>query len=314
MRGVRASCGVLVIVLSACGRFGFDRVPDCELCGDAGELEPDAAPMFDAPRGMPGVDTDGDTVFDDTDNCIAIQNVTQHDEDTDGYGDVCDNCPTYSNVDQSNVREINAGAAADTVGDACDPRPTQPGESIVHLDTFEGNMLGTNWTVINGTWTVAGDAVAQPSLISDQRMHDTAAVAGNDYIVETLYTFSGFDAGNVNGGVVYRMTNNGWLCAVFRDDSGSPTISRLMLWTIQNGAANFQRSEAVVSEPAIGSSYRIRAGAFGSNHYCALDSFQSGPNAPFTSNQNADGIGGLRTNRTTGTYAYVIVYALGGPI
>jgi hypothetical protein len=38
-------------------------------------------------------DTDGDTVTDDVDNCVAIANEDQADADGDGFGDACDLCP-----------------------------------------------------------------------------------------------------------------------------------------------------------------------------------------------------------------------------
>lgn len=310
--------GCLCVALAGCGRFGFDLLAggDDTCSGPACTTMPDAQEdLFDAPRGMPDVDTDGDMVFDDTDNCITVANPGQHDEDTDGYGDDCDNCPSMPNTSQANTGEIEAGAAADPVGDACDPRPAQGGDSILYFETFSGTALGADWNVIAGTWSMANDGVTQTSLLSDQRAHDPAAVAVANYIVETELTYTGFDAGNVNGGVIYRMTNNnGWLCGAFRDDSTMPAVSLLMLWTLQNGAANFERAGEPIPDIAIGSRYRIRAGAYGSNQYCALDSFQTGPSAPFTSNKNADGFPGLRTNRITGTYSYFIVYGLGGPI
>jgi hypothetical protein len=136
-----------------------------------------------------------------------------------------------------------------------------------------------------------------------------------DYIVEATFTFSGLDTGNVNGGVVFRMTNdNGWLCAVFHDDTTMPVTALLMIWSLQNGAANFERNRATIAEPKVGDKFRILAGGFGSNLYCALDSFQTGPTAPFSSNQNASGIPGVRTNRVSGAYSYVVVYGLGGAI
>lgn len=304
----------LLAALAGC-RWGFEPIaPPCPQ-PPCSTIDADPNPTFDAPRGDPSTDTDGDTVFDDTDNCIAIPNLEQHDEDTDGYGDVCDNCPTVANTNQANVGETNMGATADTVGDACDPRPAQSGESIRYFEPFVGTTLPPDWTVINGTWTVNNDAVHQMSLISDQRMHDPPAVVGPDYIVESTITFSGFDVANVNGGVLFRITNdNGWLCAVFHDDGTMPATSLLMMWSIQNGAANFERNRAVLPEVKVGDRFRILTGAFGSNLYCALDSFQTGPNAPFTSNQNADGVPGLRTNRVTGSYSSFVVYGLGGPI
>ena len=62
------------------------------------------------------VDTDGDTIADDTDNCINVVNTDQTNDDADAYGNVCDNCPTVTNADQ-------ADADGDGDGDACDNCP-----------------------------------------------------------------------------------------------------------------------------------------------------------------------------------------------
>jgi hypothetical protein len=63
-----------------------------------------------------------------------------HDEDGDGFGDVCDNCPTIPNSDQLNVGEINANKTADTLGDACDPRPAESGDRIALVEFFNNGI------------------------------------------------------------------------------------------------------------------------------------------------------------------------------
>jgi hypothetical protein len=73
------------------------------------------------------LDSDGDGVPDNNDNCPATPNGSQADTDLDGVGDVCDadddndgvpdaedNCPLISNPDQSDFDN-------DGVGDTCDP-------------------------------------------------------------------------------------------------------------------------------------------------------------------------------------------------
>jgi hypothetical protein len=45
-----------------------------------------------------GLDTDGDTVPDATDNCPVTANTNQADGDADAVGDVCDNCTTRANA------------------------------------------------------------------------------------------------------------------------------------------------------------------------------------------------------------------------
>ena len=59
------------------------------------------------------VDTDGDGIIDENDNCPLNSNPEQEDSDSDSIGNVCDNCPNASNPDQ-------ADADADGSGDVCD--------------------------------------------------------------------------------------------------------------------------------------------------------------------------------------------------
>ena len=58
------------------------------------------------------IDSDGDGVCDDEDNCVNTPNPDQADRDGDGVGDVCDNCPDVPNPDQ-------ADSNGDGIGDAC---------------------------------------------------------------------------------------------------------------------------------------------------------------------------------------------------
>src|SRR5688500_6059462 len=78
------------------------------------------------------VDTDGDSLLDDDDNCVGQANVDQHDEDADGAGDVCDPCPHVAAAGAAAYTDTDA----DGVGDACDPEPTVKAQAWVLFDPF----------------------------------------------------------------------------------------------------------------------------------------------------------------------------------
>jgi hypothetical protein len=59
------------------------------------------------------VDSDGDGVCDEEDNCPAKANANQADRDRDGVGDVCDNCPDVPNPNQEDSN-------GNGIGDACE--------------------------------------------------------------------------------------------------------------------------------------------------------------------------------------------------
>jgi hypothetical protein len=70
------------------------------------------------------LDSDGDCLPDDADNCPDIYNPLQEDADNDSVGDACDNCPNVYNPFQED-------SDGDGVGDACDRCPrTPPGRRV----------------------------------------------------------------------------------------------------------------------------------------------------------------------------------------
>lgn len=71
-----------------------------------------------------------------------------HDEDADSIDDACDNCPGIANVDQLDIKEVNSGATADGIGDACDPRPYTGGDELVLFESFERTGFDPSWKVL----------------------------------------------------------------------------------------------------------------------------------------------------------------------
>jgi hypothetical protein len=60
------------------------------------------------------LDSDGDGIVDQLDNCPNVYNLDQANRDGDQLGDACDNCPTMTNPGQEDLDK-------DGVGDVCDP-------------------------------------------------------------------------------------------------------------------------------------------------------------------------------------------------
>jgi hypothetical protein len=101
----------------------------------------------------PPSDLDGDMIPNATDNCPNTSNSDQHDEDADTVGDVCDNCPHVANANQAKTGEPTTVNGA---GDACDPRPGIPGDTIQKFYSFHVPPAGTS-TTGDGTWAIAAD-------------------------------------------------------------------------------------------------------------------------------------------------------------
>jgi hypothetical protein len=94
------------------------------------------------------LDTDGDGILNDDDNCPNTYNVNQWDYDNDGYGNVCDddddndgwydyqdNCQFAKNADQQDSDD-------DGVGDACDGTPNGDAD-FDEVDDLADNCVNT---------------------------------------------------------------------------------------------------------------------------------------------------------------------------
>lgn len=140
-------------------RWALIALGGCTFSTAISDRPPSDTPLIDAPvdvaiDGSPTVDTDGDGVFDATDNCPVVSNPNQHDEDGDNAGDVCDRCPQ--------VAGGNADADGDMIGDACDPHPNATGDVLVRFEPFLGTALPAGWTIAAGTaanFVVANDTL-----------------------------------------------------------------------------------------------------------------------------------------------------------
>jgi hypothetical protein len=113
-----------------------------------------------------GVDTDGDGVYDDEDNCPENSNPDQSDVDYDGFGDVCDTCPNDPNNDADGdsvcgdvdncpytPNSNQADFDEDGAGDVCDTDDDNDGV----LDENDNCPLAANADQADGDGDGAGD-------------------------------------------------------------------------------------------------------------------------------------------------------------
>lgn len=121
--------------------------------------------------------------------------VTTHDEDRDGVLDACDNCPGVENPLQEDVRETMAGALADGVGDACDPRPTVGGDHIEEFHAFADPGDIAAWELLGGVWSVYGDQLVfdEPNRYEQRTLRSRNVVVAPLATIETQLTVAEID-------------------------------------------------------------------------------------------------------------------------
>lgn len=128
------------------GSPAIDAAPTCEVATDQrGVTRPqgDYCDIGAYELEVAAVDTDGDGVTDDVDNCPATANPDQADADGDGVGDVCDNCVATANSYQEDYD-------GDGVGDVCDNCPSNANTDQLDRDNdgvgdvCDGSQLTTS--------------------------------------------------------------------------------------------------------------------------------------------------------------------------
>jgi len=149
----------------------------------------------------------------------ALQN---HDEDNDGVPDATDNCPTVANAGFNGVQADGDG---DLVGDACDPHPMTPGDSIVDVAYFTGNF--GNWTPDVDGWTLGEDWIDSPPGTASSTRLEHAQITARHATIEVHFEVSAL-ATTYSIGTHLDLANDGTYCEVTPD----------VLWAWVNGGAN----------------------------------------------------------------------------
>jgi hypothetical protein len=118
-------------------------------------------PPADAPRDVP------DAIDAAALDCSVS---TTHDEEGDGAADVDDDCPEVSDVAQDRTMD------SDPVGDACDPRPTMPGDERFVFWSF-ADPADPCWPAGDAAWSVGNDTLKATQLNNDTYQYAISTVA-----------------------------------------------------------------------------------------------------------------------------------------
>jgi len=101
-----------------------------------------------------GIDSDGDGIGINEDNCPLVANPGQQNNDGDDLGNACDNCPNNTNQDQADLDGDLTGDACDndidgdTVLNGADPQPENP--RICGVDIDDDDCDDCNSGVLDG--------------------------------------------------------------------------------------------------------------------------------------------------------------------
>ncbi len=304
-------------VVDAAPTDAAEAQPDA--AGPPDAIEPaDAAPPVDAPE-----DQDSDGIVDDEDNCPIDYNPHQYDEDGDGRGDVCDNCPSMFNVAQLDEQEEEAGREPDGVGDACDPRPLMNGDAIAFFDGFNGNALGSEWSVVGtDSWSVGGGRLQQSGAAGTRTLYYDVETFTRAY-VETRIVVDGMPPPSSTNqryrvGLLGQLTlgESYYNCVQVMDGNDGTKTTRWRLLQFLGMFSNLATIELPWSMEA-GVPYAMWMAVSDEPAWQVCEISTPSAVSPAQVNGASEELGsgyvGLTTSGVTASIPYVVIYTLGPP-
>lgn len=287
----RRLVAVALVVLSGCNpAFGIDST-----------ILIDAAPIgIDAED----VDLDDDFVLDVVDNCDAIPNPMQEDQDDDDIGDACDPCPAGSNHNEDgdalldgcdNCPQVanadQANTDADDFGDVCDPN-SEEHDTRQRFDGFD--QLRVDWIPGGVEWIAESDSIhmlTMPSGIDHGLWNRRVGASGNRWMIETRIVFQP------------PFTTDDYGAIQSRDSIGMPDFQCYVQYDPPNWIAAGQSATATPITLAADNGVRVRMYYTGTQVMCDFNGVTS-PNTavapPFTLTHP-----GLTANTTRAHFQYV---------
>lgn len=227
-----------------------------------------------------------------------------HDEDSDGVPDGCDNCPHLSNAGQEDVGETTTGNLADGVGDACDPRPSAPGDAIAlfepwaALDTSRWEASTSGASISTDALVLAADQLSPEGLRLERAL---AAPPARPVVEIGIGSYTNPGIGDAGGAMLVSAAGQRLACVIY-DDQG-PGVGWLDVPT--TGV-----SEVVgtgTSAPSATSAATLRLDARASPARCEIPGASATLSAGSVGNQRV----GVYAERATLRVRYLVLFAVG---
>jgi hypothetical protein len=207
--------------------------------------------------------------------------------------------------------ETKAGVAADGLGDACDPRPTQSGDSLLFFDGFASSTLDPAWTADRASYSVAGG-----ELVFDHPGDTTARSLqrgmGTDVFVDTRFTFVAWGSDidpsvnqNLFIGVRGNASGDDVRCSA-RRTSGSGNVTSVAYFSYANAAAP---ATTVPTPLDLGTAYRLTTMVRGPQIECGLGAAR----ITMTGVPTVDGFLQIRIRNVSLHIQSIVAYKLGSP-